>query len=529
MSDYKRPCTGKKSCPSFSIIACDCGGQVTFLCGNCVVEHTSEPHPHTFLSLDSACQLSQNPVAEITGEMHEQYDTIEQDFKKYIQRLKLFRTKILGLRRKALEEVEAKVRSSLQSIDCLVGNAIFKLNEFYDRTADMTRKDSDILERYHTRGISGLMNRFAFKLSLKERAIKKAVRTMINIETFSGLEIVTGDVGTFLSSAQAITPSTRSTEGFYQPSFQSDYPNSPRACSDLSLPSVSELFQEFDLLAHPHPDFLDFHEYETPEQEVRQTTSSLFATKNLTRDLLRYDADSNRMLSYNLGDSISQNFYNSSSCQLPDFTILITGGRWYNNYHGKTYKVDVSTSPPSCIELGGLNFPREKGRLICHGNTVYFIGGVSDRSVPSRKAEKMILSEGSWIEISDMNVARYDFGVYIERDRVYLLGGRDNCSVEYLDIYSSRFYLLQNIEIPSSGLVCGVIGHEIYAVSGERIFEISKDFSEIKYIRKIMEAGPECYSDVMVIGGKILYINSQISSICSVEIETGDAARLKEF
>ena len=58
---------------------------------------------------------------------------------------------------------------------------------------------------------------------------------------------------------------------------------------------------------------------------------------------------------------------------------------------------------------------------------------------------------------------------------------------------------------------------------------ISKNFGEVKYRGQIEKSGPECYSDDMVLDGKILYINTQISSVCPIDIGAGDTARLKEF
>ena len=84
--------------------------------------------------------------------------------------------------------------------------------------------------------------------------------------------------------------------------------------------------------------------------------------------------------------------------------------------------------------------------MVVHGDYVYIFGGNNGSDL--NKAERMKIGEWRWSYLPNMKEARYIFGVYVSENRIYLIGGRNNTSVEYYDIDTNNFYLLPGISVP---------------------------------------------------------------------------------
>ncbi len=78
--------------------------------------------------------------------------------------------------------------------------------------------------------------------------------------------------------------------------------------------------------------------------------------------------------------------------------------------------------------------------MVVHGDYVYIFGGLNSNYLNS--AERMKIGEWRWSALPNMNKARRDFGVYVSENRIYLIGGVDNSSIEYYDIQLSAIQML---------------------------------------------------------------------------------------
>jgi hypothetical protein len=119
----------------------------------------------------------------------------------------------------------------------------------------------------------------------------------------------------------------------------------------------------------------------------------------------------------------------------------------------------------------------------------------------------MHLSTRSWSKLPDMKHGRYDFGVYINRNRIYCIGGGGRDSIEYYDIDRNSFYLLRDVLGPCGGVVCGVINDRVYALGGRDLRVYSKEMKLEELKRNVNSMSPNSMSDVVVRGTRMVYVN----------------------
>jgi hypothetical protein len=250
---------------------------------------------------------------------------------------------------------------------------------------------------------------------------------------------------------------------------------------------------------------------------------AIYAAKNDEKELIIYDIESDSITSYDLSGSIKQKFINSASCILPDGTILIAGGERANP--GETYRINLTADPPEVTKLSNLNFPRQAFKLICHENYIYSFGGYTGSD--SNKAEKMKLGSSNWAELPDMKEARYGFGHYISGNKIFILGGYRNTSIEYYDLFNNTFSLVNSIVVPAGGIVCGVIDEKIYAVGRYHVRVFDRDFSVIQGKDNVNDGFHYCFSNVVVVGRRMIYVNSDIGKVCAFDAERMEMKELR--
>jgi hypothetical protein len=165
--------------------------------------------------------------------------------------------------------------------------------------------------------------------------------------------------------------------------------------------------------------------------------------------------------------------------------------------------------------------------MVVHGDYVYIFGGYNQNSGYLNKAERMKIGEWRWSNLPNMKEARWDFGVYVSDNRIYLIGGGQNTSIEYYDIETNNFYLLPNIQVPLEGIVCAVIDDLIYAVGKQHLRVFNKDFQLIQSLDNINNSLPNCYSDAIVRGSTFIYINNETSKVYSFDSKSRSLRQLK--
>lgn len=236
----------------------------------------------------------------------------------------------------------------------------------------------------------------------------------------------------------------------------------------------------------------------------------IIATKNETRELMRYDVDTDLVTSHSL-DMIPHPFKHASTCILPNQHILIAGGlEGIFKFLSDSYEVNLSTLPPRVTKLNNLNYSRMYGKMVYYSEYVYMLGGWNRG--PIRKCERLKLGETEWIVLPDMKQTRCGFGVFIKDNRIYMIGGEGATSVEFYDIRLNSFYLIQNIQLPQFRNICGIFDNKIYMI-GKHLRVFSKDFHLIQSQDDISHIHPSSYSNEILRDYKLYYIDSDRNKV----------------
>ena len=191
--------------------------------------------------------------------------------------------------------------------------------------------------------------------------------------------------------------------------------------------------------------------------------------------------------------------------------------------------VNTTTNPPTLTRLGDLNHARWRAKLVLHGEYLYIFGGYNNQTGILNTAERMKIGEFTWSTLPNMKEARLDFGVYVRENRIYLLGGYRNTSIEYYDVGVNNFFLVENTQVPSGGIVCGLINDQLYAVGKQHLRVFSRDLQLIQSRDNINNSYHYCFSDVVVRGSNLFYINSDSSKVYSFDATSVSLRVVKEF
>jgi hypothetical protein len=168
--------------------------------------------------------------------------------------------------------------------------------------------------------------------------------------------------------------------------------------------------------------------------------------------------------------------------------------------------ITLSKESQSIIHLGNLNIPRCNAKLVVHDGYVYIFGGYHDEYLKS--AERMKIGNSVWMQLPNMVEGRYDFGVHIAKDKIYLIGGYHNTTIEYYDVGLNCFYLLPNVQVPCYGIVSGMIGEQVYVIGRQHLRIFSEDMQLVDYRNNINNNVLYCFSDIVVRESCFYFISS---------------------
>lgn len=248
--------------------------------------------------------------------------------------------------------------------------------------------------------------------------------------------------------------------------------------------------------------------------EEFQSSSCLFALKNGTRQIVKYDIITNQTSYHDLSSVVNYYLNNTSVCVVPDGNVIIVGS--YSPNSGDTYKFNVSTG--ICTKLGGLNTPRGWIHLICVGDTLYALGGHNGSIL--NICESMKWNGSGWSTLPNMKEARYLFGTCTTNSKIFIFGGESRNSVEYYDIKRNSFALLPEVGLNLSYSCVGIIDDKIYVLASSQVNILSKDL-------KVLEPGyyiggnyPQCISGKIVKGNEIYFYNHNGSVIQAFDSTT---------
>jgi hypothetical protein len=532
MSDLNLTCGGKYHCTSQVVIACNCGNPVVFLCENCVLPHLRAPHPHLFLQLDQASRIlndagfSQNYI-----EVYSKYAKIKAEIGCYVKNLVDFRTRVISFKHEIMRDIEANVDAGIEKIDYLLNYAYKKLSELDETAGKLDRVDEDIMRNYEDKGIEGIIDRYVNIFKVNDERVRKAVRHMITLGRKAPVRVVRIDNETQLSHKPSSSTPLQIQDLTLPPLLFSNclnlIPNSSTSLPPLPHPKLpSPTHHSSSISDFPQPaslfspsDFTSTTQIPVSMQPdsftstlplSNSSSSCLFVPYNNSKTLLQFDTASKTLSSYSLSSSILHPFFNSSLILLPDNKLLIAGGispiEPYPNI-GDTYLIDITSSPISCSYLCSLNHPRCCSKLVYHNSFIYMLGGKSSKTV-----EKMRLGDSQWLEIPSMKERRYDFGVFVSSNRIYIIGGFANYTVEYYDVHRNESILLEGVFVRRGGAVCAEVNDRIYVVGSRFLHVFSKEFELIES-RDKMGKPPGCYSNVVVSGEEILYASSKTEKV----------------
>jgi hypothetical protein len=226
-----------------------------------------------------------------------------------------------------------------------------------------------------------------------------------------------------------------------------------------------------------------------------QATRYIFHTIPLSRRLQKYDGYHNRSVSYDISNTVSINFYRTSVAVLPDGNIMMVGG--YNNLPN-TYKLNPITG--ICTEMKQLNYPRCAITLFCYGKYLYAFGGFHD----TRVIERMPWRGNGWEMVGTMIEARSYFGSYYMDNKLFILGGERNTSIEYYDFLRNKSFRLKEIVVPEQDNLTVRIGRKIYLIKSGVTLILNTKF-EVKESISTKSTGAVWTLTNFIVSGKRLY------------------------
>lgn len=176
-----------------------------------------------------------------------------------------------------------------------------------------------------------------------------------------------------------------------------------------------------------------------------------------------------------------------------------------------------------------MNVGRSQAKLVVHGEYLYVFGGYDNSNDQLDTAERMKIGEDEWNMLPCMKELRRDSGVYVSGNRIYLIGGRGNTSIEYYDVDLNEFFLVENVEVPEGGAICGLVDDKLYVLAPGELRVFSNDLKQLLSRYKIKNPGPYCYSNVIVKGSNLIFINSQQNLVYSLDTQSKKLNRIHGF
>jgi hypothetical protein len=269
------------------------------------------------------------------------------------------------------------------------------------------------------------------------------------------------------------------------------------------------------------------------KQDFSNPSRFLFTTIRNKKILLEYDVELDLSTEYDFSDSVQTDFYSTSVCLLPDGRLLLAGGG-FAHPSPETYIIDISYSPPASIRIGDLNFPRSCIKLICYHDTVFAFGGW-DSQIDSRRAECLKWqTQTRWTPLPDMCRPRYDFGYVIRNERIFIVGGSHNTTVEYYDLARNRFVSL-NIKVPYGGNNTVLYKDKVYVIDHSHINTYDKNLISLEsryfldYEFFFAYNSFICSSNCVIRNESMYYIKSDVLKLYVCDFQRRSRAVFRSF
>ena len=157
-----------------------------------------------------------------------------------------------------------------------------------------------------------------------------------------------------------------------------------------------------------------------------------------------------------------------------------------------------------------LRVNRSQVRLFLYGDYLYAFGGSAICALNS--TERMRWPAGSWEKLPDMRERRVYPAVIGIKDKIFIMGGTNNTSIEYYDIPSNCFKLLTNVRVPMGVGAAGVLGNSIYVICGAKLVRLNREF-KLKEIKDKNWGGVDVISDVLTYGKRMYYFDARAGNL----------------
>lgn len=119
---------------------------------------------------------------------------------------------------------------------------------------------------------------------------------------------------------------------------------------------------------------------------------------------------------------------------------------------------------------------------------------------------------GGWKKLPDMRERRVFPAVIGIADKIYLIGGTNNTSIEYYDIPSNCFRILSNVRVPMGVCAAGVLGEIIYVICGNKLVRFNREF-KIKESKDKNWGGADVISNVVRYGKRMYYFDARAGNL----------------
>jgi hypothetical protein len=203
------------------------------------------------------------------------------------------------------------------------------------------------------------------------------------------------------------------------------------ACTE-SETKVKELSQNIQILKQ------DTHQETTISSTSRRY---IYCPSSCSKYLMQYDIQSEKVKIIDI-PSLSINFSNTSSCELPSGDVFLAG--FSDPVSSEAFIYEVATQ--EIINLPPLSYPRYFLALLYHKNYVYAFGGIN-----SNRAERYSLETSSWEILPKMRYKRAYLSCVVIDDHIYLFyGGYNNIEVFDTNLLQFNNFYLDNSDYYSS-------------------------------------------------------------------------------
>lgn len=214
-------------------------------------------------------------------------------------------------------------------------------------------------------------------------------------------------------------------------------------------------------------------------------------------------------------------------CELPGQNLVYTGGN-QAQASNEVYLIDPSTS--SLTQLPSMYMARAFHSVVYYEGSVYVFGGCNGNT-RLKTCEKLDLSKGNWMYLSNMHEARSHFTIAVVGDMFYLGGGIGSNSLETFEPKSLTFRkLIVTLPHESYWTLMAPLENRVIILQGNKQLSYSPEDKRLKQDAALVSsANSNWWSEMnpVVHDGRVYFFRK--GGLWSLEHKTGNLREVVQF